>query len=300
MNLNSFIYAIEIERCGSINRAAQNLYLSQSNLSASIKALEDELGFKIFNRTSKGIVPTPEGYLFLQSAKAINSELDKVYNIACCINSVADISLSATWSSHFLRNFIDFKAKNQPNIQDSYKETGLIQNFQDIQEHRYRLAIFYCFHSRAAYHQEEAQKTNLSAELLASNIPAVALLSKNHPLAQKTGLSLDDIHAYPLALFDNFEDADWINILKVPPRQSILYLFDRGAITDTLLSDNYISVVKKGSIRRNEDEHIVELPITDLNDDLDIFLLKHKSYALNHREKAFVRYFRKHVAEVRS
>lgn len=71
MNLNSFIYAIEIERCGSINRAAQNLYLSQSNLSSCIKSLEEELGYKIFNRTSKGIAPTPEGYLFLQAAKAI-------------------------------------------------------------------------------------------------------------------------------------------------------------------------------------------------------------------------------------
>lgn len=297
MNLNSFIYAIEIERCGSINRAAQNLYLSQSNLSSSIKSLEDELGYKIFNRTSKGIAPTPEGYLFLQSAKAIQAELDKIYNIPFCINSAADISLSATWSSQFLRNFIDFKAKNQPNIQDSYKETGLIQNFQDIQENRYRLAIFYCFHSRAAYHQEEAQKTNLAVELLASDIPAVALLSRNHPLSKKTVLSLKDIHRYPLALFEDFEDADWIDILKVSPRQNLLYLFDRGAIDDTLLFSNYISVVKKGSIRVSEDDQIMELPISDLDDTLDIFLLKHRSYALNHREKAFIRYFKKHITE---
>ena len=296
MNLNSFIYAIEIERCGSINRAAQNLYLSQSNLSSSIKLLEDELGYKIFNRTSKGIAPTPEGYLFLQSAKAINAELEKIYNIPSNINSAADISLSATWSSQFLRNFIDFKAKNQPNIQDSYKETGLIQNFQDIQENRYRLAIFYCFHSRAAHHQEEAQKTNRSVELIASDVPAVALLSKKHPLAEKQALTLSDIHRYPLALFEDFDDADWINILKVPPRQNLLYLFDRGAIDDTLLFSNYISVVKKGSIRISEEDKIMELPITDLHNTLDIFLLKHKSYSLNNREKAFLRYFKKHLS----
>ena len=297
MNLNSFIYAIEIERCGSINRAAQNLYLSQSNLSSCIKSLEEELGYKIFNRTSKGIAPTPEGYLFLQSAKAIQSELEKIQNIPSHINSAADISLSATWSSQFLRNFIDFKAKNQPNIQDSYKETGLIQNFQDIQENRYLLAIFYCFHSRAAHHEEEAQKTNLSVELLASDIPAVALLSKKHPLAQMSSLSLIDIHRYPLALFEDFEDADWSDILNVPPHHNLLYLFDRGAIDDTLLFSNYISVVKKGSIRISDDDKIMELPINDLNDSLDIFLLKHRSYALNNREKAFLRYFKKHLSE---
>ena len=71
MNLNSFLYVAEIERCGSINRAAQNLYTSQSNLSTALKSLEDELGYPIFKRTSNGSVPTPEGYLFIQSAKAI-------------------------------------------------------------------------------------------------------------------------------------------------------------------------------------------------------------------------------------
>lgn len=297
MNLSSFIYVIEIERCGSINRAAQNLYISQSNLSSSIKSLEEELGYKIFNRTNKGIHPTPEGYLFLQSAKAIQSELNRIYNVSSYINSAADISLSVTWSSQFLRNFIDFKDKNNPHIQDSYKETGLIQNFQDIQENRYRLSIFYCFHSRAYHHQKEANKTNLSIEILKSGIPAVAILSKKHPLAQHSFLSLSDIHQYPLALFEDFEDADWIKILKVPSRHNLLYLFDRGAIVDTLLVSNYISVVKKGSICINEEDNIVELPIIDLKDTLDVFLLKHKSYSLNNREKAYIRYFKKHISE---
>ena len=155
--------------------------------------------------------------------------------------------------------------------------------------------MFYCFHSRASYHQEEARKTNLEVELLAAEIPAVALLSKNHPLANKEALLLEDIHRYPLALFEDFEDADWIDILKVPPQQHRLYLFDRGAIDDTLLFSNYISVVKKGSIRLKEDDKIIELPIVDLNDTLDIFLLKHRSYSLNNREKAFLRYFRRHI-----
>lgn len=293
MNLNSFIYAIEIERCGSINRAAQNLYISQSNLSSTIKTLEDELGYKIFNRTSKGIAPTPEGYLFLQSAKAINAELEKIYSLPSRLNSSADISLSCTWSSQFLRTFMDYKSKNHPEIQDSYKETGLIQNFQDIQENRYRLAIFYCFHSRTEHHKNEAQKTNLSVELLAENIPAVALLSTDHPLAGKSALSLEDIHTYPLALFEDFESADWLNFLNISPNQQILYLFDRGAIADTLSMSNHISIIKKGTITKLKENQLIELPIVDLNNSLDILLLKHKAYSLNHREKAFIRYFKK-------
>lgn len=295
MNLNSFIYAIEIERSGSINRAAHNLYISQPNMSSSLKALEDELGYQIFNRSRRGIVPTPEGYLFLQSAKAIQAELEKVRQIPARLSSTTGISLSAPWSSQILRTFLEFKANNQPNIQDTYKETGLIQNFKDVQENRYRLALYYCFRSRSIYHQKEAQKTNLAVEMVAYHIPAVALLSKSHPLAKHDALSLRDICHYPLALFEDFEKADWIDILKISSNQNLLYLFDRGAIEDTLLSGNYISVVPKGSIWLREEDDIIELPLLDLNDSLNICLLRHKGYSLNSREKAFLRYLKKSI-----
>lgn len=295
MNLNALLYVIEIGRCGSINRAAQNLYISQSNLSSTIKMLENELGYKIFNRTSKGIAPTPEGYLFLQSAKAIQTELEKIQTIPSRLHSSEDISISCTWSSWFLRNFMDFKAQNHPEIRDSYKETGLIQNFQDIQENNYRLALFYCFHSRTEHHQNEARRTNLAVELLAENIPAVVLVSNKHPLSRKESVTLEDIHSYPLVLFEDFEREDWKDILKISKVQQILYLFDRGSIVDILMSGDYISVIKKGTITKTTENQLVELPIADLNDNLDILLLKHKAYSLNNREKAFIRYLKKHM-----
>lgn len=290
MNLNSFSYVIEIGRCGSINRAAQNLYLSQSNLSSSIRALEDELGYQIFTRTSRGIIPTAEGYLFIQSAKAILEEIDKIYNVPSRINTNADISLSCTWSSNFLRRFIEFKANNHPKICDSYKETGLIQNFQDVQENQYRMAIFYCFHSRTKHHIREAKQTNLSVSLLMENIPAVTLVSREHPLAKKETVTLSDIHSYPLALFENFESADWLNVLRIPISQQILYLFDRGGIVDALQNNHYISVTKQGAIA-SEETNLIEIPIEDLKDTLDVLLLKHTAYTPNYRETAFLKFF---------
>ncbi len=295
MNLNSFSYVIEIERCGSINRAAQNLYISQSNLSSAIKALEDELGYHIFSRTSKGITPTAEGYLFIQAAKAITMELDKIYNIPSLTGFSADISLSCTWSSQFYCSFMNFKAKNYPEIRDSYKETGLIQNFQDVQENRYRLALFYCFHSRTAYHQEEARKTNLTAELIVENLPVVALMSIRHPLAERPSLSLNDIHSYPLVLFEDFENEDWQNILHISPSQRVLYVFDRGGIEDSCLQSDYISIIKKSSVTMFPASSLVEIPIYDLADSLDVLLLRHKTYTLNRREKAFIRQFKKDI-----
>ena len=49
--------------------AAKELYVSQPRLSSHIKALEDELGFELFMRYSKGIALSPAGLVFLESAQ---------------------------------------------------------------------------------------------------------------------------------------------------------------------------------------------------------------------------------------
>jgi len=49
---------------GSLNQAANLLFLSQSALSQQIRALETGLGVELLRRTSRGIEPTPEGSAF--------------------------------------------------------------------------------------------------------------------------------------------------------------------------------------------------------------------------------------------
>ena len=51
-NLLYFKYAVEVERTGSISRAAENLYMGQPHLSKAIRELEETFGIAIFNRTS--------------------------------------------------------------------------------------------------------------------------------------------------------------------------------------------------------------------------------------------------------
>ena len=50
---NQLVYLTEIVNQKSFTRAAEKLFLSQSTLSKSIKALEGELGVEIINRQSK-------------------------------------------------------------------------------------------------------------------------------------------------------------------------------------------------------------------------------------------------------
>jgi len=60
-----------VAREGGITRAAAVLFLSQPAVSGQIKALEEELGLVLFERTPKGMRPTPAGRALLASAESL-------------------------------------------------------------------------------------------------------------------------------------------------------------------------------------------------------------------------------------
>ena len=68
MQIQQLEYLMKVVECGSITRAAQQLFLSQPSLTKSISNLESEYHIKIFDRRPKGIQLTPEGKEFLYYA----------------------------------------------------------------------------------------------------------------------------------------------------------------------------------------------------------------------------------------
>lgn len=70
MRLAQLEYFIKIAECGSITKAAQELFMSQPSLTKSIGNLEHEYNIQLLARTPKGIQLTPQGREFLEYAKA--------------------------------------------------------------------------------------------------------------------------------------------------------------------------------------------------------------------------------------
>ena len=69
MNITQLKYVLSTAASSSMREAATRLFVSQPALSASIRDLEEELGFLIFERTSKGISLTDAGREFVIYAK---------------------------------------------------------------------------------------------------------------------------------------------------------------------------------------------------------------------------------------
>ena len=83
MTLNQLNYVIAIAEYGSMNKAAEYLYVAQPSLSGAVKSLEDELGFALFNRNGRGVSLTADGADFLPYAREIYSSYENMRERFC-------------------------------------------------------------------------------------------------------------------------------------------------------------------------------------------------------------------------
>lgn len=71
MNTRQLQYAIQLAEVRSFSQLAEKLSITQPALSKQIKALEDELGIKLFNRDTVPLQLTPAGEYFVREAKTL-------------------------------------------------------------------------------------------------------------------------------------------------------------------------------------------------------------------------------------
>ena len=71
-------YVLEIAQTGSINKAAENLYISHQSLNRSLKTFENELGSVLFNRTQKGVELTVAGQRIIDKIDDLVSDYDEL------------------------------------------------------------------------------------------------------------------------------------------------------------------------------------------------------------------------------
>ena len=71
MELYQLKIFVTVAKTGAVTKASEQLYLSQPAVSAQIKALEEELGLSLFDRTVRGMTLTPHGVTILSKAEQL-------------------------------------------------------------------------------------------------------------------------------------------------------------------------------------------------------------------------------------
>lgn len=82
MQIQQLMYFVTVAEQGSINKAAEKLFITQPNLSKAISNLENEVKARVFNRTNKGVVLTEEGKKLYQYARTILNQMELIHGLS--------------------------------------------------------------------------------------------------------------------------------------------------------------------------------------------------------------------------
>ena len=244
MNVLYLKYAIEVAKTGSINKAAENLYMAQPNLSRSIKDLEASLGITIFERTSKGMIPTSEGEILLQHARELLRYVDEIEHMFRDEPiSRQSFSLVAPRSSYVSEAFSDFSKSldSQKRMELIYKETNALEVCNGVLHTEYKLGIVRYSEKYESLFQSFFEEKGLRYETVAE-FGQVLILSKEHPLAQKEKVLQEDLSAYTEILYadpsvPNMPSIDVFREEHGEGAEQLVLLYDRGVCLE-LLSSN--------------------------------------------------------------
>lgn len=99
--LRNFIKVVD---CGSINKAAEQLYISQPSLSRSIHSLEEEMGKELVVRSNRGVTLTPVGRLLYYYGRSILEQFEVIEKIKNLSEETIYSKLAVSVDSIFLRD----------------------------------------------------------------------------------------------------------------------------------------------------------------------------------------------------
>lgn len=243
MNILHMKYAVEVARCGSLNKAADTLLMAQPNLSRSIKELEADLGISIFNRSARGMVPTPEGEKFIQYAQNILKQIDEVEMLyRQGAQKKQQFSISVPRACYISDAFAEFSKSLSDDPADIfYMETNSQQTINNVLNNDFRLGIIRYAESYDRYFKTMLDEKGCTYEMIAE-FSYVLIMNRENPLAAKETIGFDDLIPYmEIAHADpNIPSMPLSKVVKEGMSHQILrkiFVFERASQLD-LLSEN--------------------------------------------------------------
>lgn len=196
MNLHQMRCVLEISRVGSVTKAAQNLYISQPNLSRTIKELEKELGVSLFRRGAQGMEPTVEAAQLMRYAENIVRQMDELQSIYQTHEESTHLTLAGPRSGYITRALAAFLAKRQQkqmNVQ--YQELPTAQALDAVSRGQVQIAVVRYQLIYDEHFKELFAKAGLASRTLMQFQPCV-LMGERHPLAQYTQIESQQLTEY--------------------------------------------------------------------------------------------------------
>ena len=283
-------YAVEIGRCGSINQAAQNLYVTQSSLSKAMKELENVLGYAVFQRGPSGTTVTEEGRTFLLTAEEIVYKLELLDRQTRLRNEQrASINISIPRATYITYAFTEFfkKIQNLEEIQINFSETNSEEAVENILYHGFHLGVI---------RFPEIMEDNTLRLLQQKKLRYRPIWTFDYMLRtcrQSALAALDEVHPENLKGNTELVHGD-VNSAFLPEpagggdEGKRIYLYERGSQFDFLsnvpTTYMWVSPLPEKVLRQHE---LVQIPCPDNRYRYRDILIYHEDYPFTGYEEQF-------------
>ncbi len=263
MTLQQLNYVITISECGSLNKAAEILYVAQPSLTGAVKELEKELGITIFNRGGRGVTLTNDGTEFLLYARQVYAqykELLEKYGKAG--NLKKKFGVSTQHYSFAVKAFVEMvKTFDTSKYEFAIRETKTKEVIDDVSTMRSEIGILYLsdFNRKALLKILSSQQLEFHSII---HCKPYVYLWKGHPLAKQKSITLPELQQYPCLSFEQGESSsfyyaeeilstcEYPRIIKANDRATMLnlmiglngYTLCSGIICEELNGDDYLAV----------------------------------------------------------
>jgi len=197
VNLDLYRVFYTVAKCGSLTKAAEELFISQPAVSQAIKQLEQQLGGKLFNRVSRGMELSDTGgkQMFAIVSEVIE-RLDKAENEFSVLknNATGSIRISAedNVTTYFLMKYIIEYHEMYPNVVMTFTNASTKQSIELIKSNKADIAfVDLPVHDNSVYFTGQTGKIH---DVFAANKAYSHLFNRQ--------LDITTISNYPVLMLD--------------------------------------------------------------------------------------------------
>ena len=284
MTLQQLKYAVEIARCGSITKAAGQLFISQPSLSSAIMELENEIGITIFNRTNRGIKVSTHGSEFLGYAKQVIEQAELLESRYSNTKSVKqNFSVSTQHYAFAVSAFVNLiKEYNLEEYEFALRETKTYEIIEDVKNLRSEIGILYLNEFNSKVLNKFLRENNLIFIELFQAKPHIFISSEN-PLANQSYVTMEELEAYPYLYFEQGEYNSFYfseEIQSTLTHKKSITLSDRATLFNLLIGLNGYTI-STGVISHDlNGNDIISVPL-QLEEKITVGYIVHENVSLS-------------------
>ncbi len=286
ININEIKVFLEVVKAGSITGASKNLFISQPAVSQHIKAIEEKLNTKLFERVNTKLYLTNDGFEIYKELETLyrifEETIEKIGAENIPANKLISIGASKTIGNYLLPSLIKRYKETENDVYFSVR----IQNTSEIVEKVLREEILIGFAEAPVYHKSLNIGTICKDELK-------VVCSPNSKISKRSKVTIEELKVLPFISREKGSGTRGIieSVLskyKCVPLNVVVTASSNEAIKEFVAKGLGVSILSKFAVSADEKcGRIVSKIIDGVEIERDFFMIWKKEKTLSNLENSF-------------